>query len=279
MIDASMNRAWNGRRAGTRLATGLAAILATLAFGSAQSLASEAAAGHGAAGVDWQSWKAGNEVGNSASLQRGATNFVNYCIGCHSLKYVRYQRMAEDLKISGDQLRTNLIPTSAKPTDYMLSSMPPVEAEAWFGRVPPDLSLITRAKGADYVYQLLKGFYADPTKATGTDNLALPGAAMPAVLSDLEGVKRAVFAAHDAAASGDGHSAGPVVERFEYVSQGTLKPEEFDEFVRDTTNFLDYVGEPAQVDRNRIGVWVILFLLVFTGLAFLLKREFWKQIR
>jgi ubiquinol-cytochrome c reductase cytochrome c1 subunit len=261
----------SGTAAGLILCFGLGG-----AAGAAQDASNDAA--HDDLGVEWQSWKAGNEVTNVASLQRGATNFVNYCLGCHSLKYVRYQRMADDLNIPGEQLRTSLIPTAAKPTDYMLSSLPAAEAEAWFGRVPPDLSLIARSKGQDYIYQFLKGFYVDETKATGTNNLALDGAAMPAVLSDLEGVKRAVFATHEAAGGG-GHAPGKAVERFEYVSQGALKPEEFDEFVRDTTNFLDYASEPSQVDRRRIGIWVVLFLLVFTWFAFLLKREFWKQVR
>jgi ubiquinol-cytochrome c reductase cytochrome c1 subunit len=232
--------------------------------------------GHGAAGVDWQSWKAGNQIWNTASLQRGATNYVNYCLGCHSLKYMRYSRMAEDLRIPDAQLRASLIPTGARPTDYMLSTFPSAEAEAWFGKAPPDLSLTSRAKGTDYIFQFLKGFYVDSSKATGTNNLALDGASMPAVLSSLEGVKAAVFAEDPA---GAGHAGGKHVERFEQVVQGRLTPEEFDRFVRDTTNFLAYAGEPSQLQRRAIGIWVVLFLMVFTLFAWMLKKEFWKDVR
>lgn len=232
--------------------------------------------GHGAAGVDWQSWKAGNQIWNTASLQRGATNYVNYCLGCHSLKYMRYSRMAQDLRIPEAQLRAALIPTGARPTDYMLSTFPSAEAEAWFGKAPPDLSLTSRAKGTDYIFQFLKGFYVDSSKATGTNNLALDGASMPAVLSSLEGVKAAVFAEDPA---GGAHAGGRHVERFEQVVQGRLTPEEFDRFVRDTTNFLDYAGEPSQLQRRAIGIWVVLFLVVFTLFAWMLKKEFWKDVR
>jgi ubiquinol-cytochrome c reductase cytochrome c1 subunit len=231
--------------------------------------------GHGEAGhgVDWQGWTAGNEVSNTASLQRGSANFVNYCMGCHSLKYMRYSRMAKDLQIPEAQLIANLVPADGKSTDYMVSTFPAADAEAWFGRAPPDLSLITRSKGPDYVYRFLKGFYVDTSKPTGTNNLALDGAAMPAVLSDLEGVKRAVFA--DVAA---GHAGGKVVERFEQLAPGQLNPEQYDDFVRDTVNFLDYVGDPSQVQRRGIGIWVVLFLLVFTAFAWMLKKEYWKDV-
>jgi len=256
---------------------GLAFLLAALAA-TGTVAAAESGGEHGAgAGVNWQAWAAGNEVTNTASLQRGAANFTNYCLGCHSLKYMRYERMAKDLDISMEQLRASLIPTAAKPTDYMLSSFPKAEAEAWFGKVPPDLSLVARYRGTDWVYRFLKGFYVDTSRATGSNNLVLDGAAMPAVLSDLEGVKAAVFAEHGA---GDGaHAVGKSVERFEMVAQGRLKPEEFDGFVRDTVNFLDYAGDPSQVERRSIGLWVVLFLLVFTGFAWMLKKEYWKDVR
>jgi ubiquinol-cytochrome c reductase cytochrome c1 subunit len=229
-----------------------------------------AEAAGGATAAAWQDWKAGNDVTDVASLQRGATNFVNYCLGCHSVKYMRYSRMAEDLGISDAQLRANLIPTAAKPTDYMLSSFPAADAEAWFGLAPPDLSLTARAKGPDYIYRFLKGFYVDTTKPTGTNNLALDGTAMPAVLSDLEGVKAAVFSEN---ASGVRH-----VEHFDEVAPGRLSAAEFDGFVRDTVNFLDYVGEPAQVQRRGVGIWVVMFLLAFTVLAWLLKAEYWRDV-
>jgi ubiquinol-cytochrome c reductase cytochrome c1 subunit len=254
---------------------GLMMLLAAFAV-TGSVAASEAAGEHGAAaGVNWQEWTAGNEVTNTASLQRGAANFVNYCLACHSLKYMRYERMAKDLEISPQQLRDNLIPTDAKPADYMLSSFPKADAEAWFGKQPPDLSLVARYRGVDWVYRFLKGFYVDASRPTGTNNLALDGASMPAVLSDLEGVKAAMFAEH---AAGSTH-VGKAVERFEMLAPGRLKPEQFDGFVRDTVNFLDYVGEPAQAQRRSIGIWVVLFLLVFTGFAWMLKKEYWKDVR
>jgi ubiquinol-cytochrome c reductase cytochrome c1 subunit len=231
--------------------------------------------GHEATGVDWQAWKAGNEVKNTASLQRGAANFVNYCLACHSLKYVRWSRMAEDLNIPTELLQKSLLPAGAKPTDYIMSSFPAADADAWFGKQPPDLSLITRSKGADHAFRFLKGFYADASKPTGTNNLALDGASMPAVLSDLEGVKEVVFAEH--AAEGGAH-AGKTVERFDYVSPGRMTPEQFDGFVRDTVNFLDYAGDQSQVQRRSIGIWVVLFLMVFTLFAWFLKKEYWKDV-
>lgn len=245
---------------------------ASLVTGTGAALAAEEGGHEGGAQVHWESWKAGNEVTNTASLQRGAANFVNYCMGCHSLKYMRFSRMASDLGISEEQLRTNLITTGAKPTDYMVATFPKAEAEAWFGRVPPDLSLVARYRGTDWTYQFLKGFYVDTTRPTGTNNLALEGAAMPAVLSDLEGVKAAVFGV------GVSEHGGKVVERFETVAAGRLKPEEFDAFVRDTVNFLDYAGDPSQVQRRSIGIWVVLFLLVFTVFAWMLKKEYWKDV-
>jgi ubiquinol-cytochrome c reductase cytochrome c1 subunit len=214
-------------------------------------------------------------VDNTASLQRGAANYVSYCLGCHSLKYMRWSRMADDLDISGELLQQTLLPAGAKPTDYILSSFPAADATTWFGKAPPDLSLVARSRGTDWTYQFLKGFYVDATKATGTNNLVLDGASMPAVLSSLEGVKRAVFPEH---AGAGGHSGGPAVESFEYLSQGSLTPEQYDGFVRDTVNFLDYVGDPSQVQRRNIGLWAVLFLLAFTAVAWLLKKEYWKDV-
>ncbi len=250
-------------------------LLAGFAF-AGPAAASESAGEHGAAGVNWQAWTAGNEVNNTASLQRGAANFMNYCLGCHSLKYMRYSRVGEDLDISEDLVLRDLVPAGAKPTDYIVSSFPKAEAEAWFGKQPPDLSLIARSKGVDYTYRFLKGFYVDPSKPAGTNNLALDGASMPAVLSDLEGVKAVVFAEHGAA--GGAHGGGPAVERFDYLAEGRLSPEQFDGFVRDTVNFLDYVGDPSQSERRSIGLWVVLFLLVFTAFAWMLKKEYWKDV-
>jgi ubiquinol-cytochrome c reductase cytochrome c1 subunit len=250
-------------------------VLSTGMVAGAQAAEEPAAEGHEAeSGVNWQEWKAGNDVTSTASLQRGAANFVNYCSGCHSLKYMRWSRLASDLGISEQLLGKHLMPPGAKSTDYIRASFPAADAENWFGKQPPDLSLVARSRGRDWVYKFLKGFYVDASRPTGTNNLVLEGAAMPAVLSELEGVKAATFAEH---ASGGSHP-GKAVERFEMVAPGRLTPAEFDGFVRDTVNFLDYASEPAQQARRSIGIWVVLFLLVFTAFAWMLKKEFWKDV-
>ncbi|MBV9621145.1 MAG: cytochrome c1 [Gammaproteobacteria bacterium] len=229
------------------------------------------------AGGDWQHWHANNDVTDLPSAQRGARNFVSHCLGCHSLKYERWSRLGTDLGIPADLLQKDLLPPGDKPLQYIQTSMPPADAEAWFGKVPPDLSLMARARGRDYIYQFLKTFYVDPTRQTGANNLRLPTTAMPHVLSELEGLKRAVFREETRAAEG-GSSRELVFDHFETLAPGRLSPAEYDRFVRDTVNFLDYVSEPTQTARRALGVWVVLFLLVFTWLAWLVKREYWKDV-
>jgi ubiquinol-cytochrome c reductase cytochrome c1 subunit len=247
------------------------------ASGSAPGAAAEE--GHGGHGAsDFKHWQANNEVSNLPSLQRGARNFMGYCAGCHSLKYVRYSRMAEDLDIPTDQLEKFLLLPGDKPADYILSSMSAPDAEAWFGKAPPDLSLIARSRGVDYVYQFLKTFHADATKPTGTNNLRLDSTAMPHVLSELEGVKKAVYKTVETTGEDGKPHTERVFEKFETVLPGRLSEADYDAFVRDTVNFLDYAGEPAQVKRRALGVWVVLFLIAFTWLAMLLKKEYWKDV-
>jgi ubiquinol-cytochrome c reductase cytochrome c1 subunit len=228
-------------------------------------------------GDAWPSWRAGNDIANKTSLQRGARNFVNYCLGCHSLQYLRYNRVADDLGITQDQLQANLMFTGGRPFDVMKSAMPPSDAETWFGRAPPDLSLIARAKGPDYLYQFLKTFYLDPERPTGVNNLALDNAAMPQVFADLQGTQKAVFVL-EKKAEGNGEQMVRVFDHFEQVTPGRISAEEFDEFVRDTVNFLDYASEPIRAKRESMGLWVVLFLLVFTGFAWALKKEIWKDV-
>ena len=217
---------------------------------------------------------ADNDIRNTASLQRGARNFMNYCSGCHSAQFVRYNRIGTDLGISEAELKANLMFTAERSFETIKSSMPVADARTWFGNAPPDLSLIARSRGTDYLFAFLTGFYADASRPTGVNNAVLPGTAMPHVLADLQGVQSAVFAAHKAGEA----AAAPEIERFTLASPGTLAPEKYEEFVRDTVNFLDYMGEPVQVKRRDLGVWVMLFLLVFTGFAFLLKREYFRDI-
>jgi len=215
----------------------------------------------------------GADIKNTESLQRGARNFMNYCSGCHSLKYLRYNRMAEDLKIPESELAKNLMFTADKPFDTINSAMPK-DSESWFGKEPPDLSLMARARGVDYIYSFLKGFYVDKTRPWGVNNLYLPSAAMPHVLQDRQGLQKPVFKNEP-----DAHgSARMVLVGVDTMTPGALKPEEYDQFVRDIANFLDYAGEPVKEKRQSMGVFVTLFLLVFFVFAYLLKKEYWKDV-
>ncbi len=209
----------------------------------------------------------GVNIKDRASLQRGAALFVNYCSGCHSLGFQRYSRMAEDLGLSEEQVTKNLIFTDAKFGGPMKSALTAKEGEKWFGKAPPDLSLVARSKlgGPDWTYTFLKSFYADESRPSGWNNTVLAGASMPNVLWELQGTQRPI---HDE--SGKVH--------LELASPGTQTPEQFDATVRDITNFLTYVGEPSAAKRQALGVWVILFLTVFTFMAWLLKKEFWKDV-
>ncbi len=229
-------------------------------------------------GADWKTSRANTNVENKASLQRGARNFANYCLGCHSLKYERWSRLAKDLEIPEDLLTKDVLPPGDKPSAYILTTMPAADAETWFGKTPPDLSLIARSRGKDYLYRFLTTFYLDPTRPTGANNLQLPATAMPAVLSEVEGVKRAVYKNEEKRTPDGKVTTEQVFDHFELVAPGRLNRAEYDAFVRDTVNFLDYVGEPAQVARRALGVWVVLFLLVFTWLAWLMKKEYWKDV-
>ncbi len=216
-----------------------------------------------------------NDVGNPASLQRGARNFVNYCLGCHTAKYVRYNRMAADLGISEEQLTKNLMFTGERPFDTIRNGMNPDDAKRWFGVAPPDLSLVARSRGTDYVYTFLRSFYVDASRSTGVNNLMLPGTAMPHVLWELQGEQEVVWEGKmDAQGNASKH-----FKEFKSVKPGKLAPEEFDGFVRDTVNFLDYIAEPVQLKRQSLGYRVIAFLLFFTLLAYLLKKEYWKDVR
>jgi len=270
----------HGGRGALRPAMWLAAALASLVLAQGAAAAEEAGATNeaGKPGADWQSWRPNTNVTDMASVQRGARNFVSYCLGCHGLKYERWSRLAEDLSIPTQLLEKDLLPPGDKSTDYILTTMPSKDAETWFGKTPPDLSLMARARSPAYLYQFLKTFYVDPSRQTGANNLRLPTTAMPDVLSELSGLKRAVF--HDVMIKGEG---GQFIheqqfDHFETLAPGRLSDTEYDGFVRDTVNFLDYVSEPTQAARRALGVWVVLFLLVFTWLAWLVKREYWRDV-
>jgi len=218
---------------------------------------------------------------NLPSLQRGARDFMNYCSGCHSLKYLRYNRLARDLEIPEDLLKANLMFTSDKPGDHILSSMPkgspdpskPSKPEEWFGRAPPDLSLSARERGPDWIYSYLLTFYLDPSRPAGVNNLVLPGASMPHVLGDLQGWQVKIEDKSDEA-GGHGHH-GPALE---LVQPGTLSAPEYKERVGDLTNFLVYAAEPGRNHRMGLGGPVLLFVVIFGILCYLLKVEYWKDV-
>jgi ubiquinol-cytochrome c reductase cytochrome c1 subunit len=215
--------------------------------------------------------QAHTDITDIASLQRGARNFMNYCSGCHSLTYVRYNRIAEDLRIPEADLTQNLMFTSTKVADGVLSAMPTADAANWFGKPPPDLSLMARERGTDYLYSLLVSFYVDKTRPWGVNNMYLPSIAMPAVLSSLQGTQQPVYKPDKA----DGHL---VLTELKPLTPGSMSEEEYDGFVRDTVNFLDYAGEPVKAKRQSLGVFVTLFLLAGFVFAYLLKKEYWKDV-
>lgn len=216
--------------------------------------------------------QAGNDLGDRASLQRGARAFMNYCSGCHSLKYLRYSRMAADLGLSEEEVMNSLNFTGAKIGDHIEAAMPHDPAIKWFGKMPPDLSLITRVRGGDWVFTYLRSFYLDQTRPLGWNNQLFPNASMPNPLWELQGLQQPVQGAADPA-TGDKPVTG-----LKLVQPGRQNLVDFDQTVRDITNFLEYAGEPAVLKRQRMGVWVIAFLALLTFLAYLLKKEYWKDV-
>ena len=179
------------------------------------------------------------------SLQQGATTFVNYCMSCHGIKYMRYNRMADDLGISVDVLRENFLTASQKPSDKMDINMSEEDAKRWFGTAPPDLSLVARSRSPEWLYTFLRQFQADENSVTGWNNDLFENVAMPHAL---------------------------------YKQQQSLQTEDYDSLVRDVVNFLVYVAEPAKLVRYNIGIYVLLFTALFTFLAYMLKKEYWKDI-
>lgn len=224
-------------------------------------------------GTDLRLEDADIDLRDKESLQRGAKHFVNYCMGCHSLKYMRYNRMGEDLGLDGVRIRQDFIfDKETKPGDLMVSAMRPKDGEKWFGTEVPDLTLVTRWRDPDWVFTYLKSFHVDESRPYGVNNTVFPDVGMPHVLAGLQGLQKAVYAE----AEGEHHGA---LKGFEPVQPGKLAaPQEYDRMVRDLTNFLTYVGEPMKLERQRLGFYVLGFLLVLFGLAYLLKKEYWKDV-
>ena len=189
---------------------------------------------------------ANTDISDTASLQNGAKLFMNYCSGCHAIGFMRYNRIAKDLNLSDSLVAEHLMFAGEKPGETITTAMPKEGAAKWFGGTPPDLSLVARAKGTDWIYTYLRGFYKDDSKVFGVNNKVLENASMPDVLWSLKESKSET---------------------------------EFNQDVRDITNFLDYVGEPAKLIRTSLGVWVLLFLGVLFVLTYLLKKEYWKDVK
>lgn len=251
----------------------------------------------GGAGVELQ--EANIDLNNHAAIQRGAKYVVNYCMGCHSMKYVRYKQMTE-VGLTEDDIKNNLMFTDGKVGDLMKIAMPNKDAANWFGAAAPDLTLTARIKhgGADWIYSYLKGFYTDPSRPLGVNNTVFPNVGMPHVLWELQGIQDPVYryeihhdgdtvASFDTEAEAEAYMADKngeqfrvhrVVENLELVEPGRLTPAEYDQVARDIATYLTYISEPVKLERQQMGVWVMLFLIVFTVLAYLMKKEWWKDV-
>jgi ubiquinol-cytochrome c reductase cytochrome c1 subunit len=217
-------------------------------------------------GIDLQ--EADVDLGDKTSLLRGAKHFVTYCLGCHSIKQVRYLRIALDTHADEKEVLKDIAPLGASIYDPMLSAMNKHDAERWFGTQPPDLSLVARSRGADWIYSYLKSYYSDTSRPFGVNNLIFEDTAMPNPLWQLQGeqhevIRKTIY----------GDRVDLVLEK-----EGALSEKEFDIMVNDLVTFLVYVGEPVQMERQSMGKYVLFFLLMFFVLAYLLKKEYWKDI-
>ena len=215
------------------------------------------------------------DPGNKNSLQRGAANFMNYCSGCHSAQYVRFKTIGKDLDLSEELMVENLMFNAEKTFETIQASMPAEDSARWYGKTPPDLSLMARAKGSDYIFNFLKGFYVDPDSPSGVDNVFLAGTSMPHVLWELQGYQIAHFEEQE---NEDG-SVTSTFKGFEQLTLGSRDSEDYDEFVRDTVNFLAYIAEPVRSERRKLGVWVLMYLTFFLIIARMLKKQIWKDVK
>ncbi|WP_370446822.1 cytochrome c1 [Saccharospirillum sp. MSK14-1] len=219
------------------------------------------------------------DVTNKPSLQRGAQLYMNYCMGCHSLEHARYNRMATDLDIPEDILMENLVFTDASFGSLMENSMSEDDGKAWFGSAPPDLTLVARVRGPDWLYTYLRGFYKDESRPMGVNNVRFNNVGMPHVLMELQGL--CAEAPHPVSDKRFDPLTGQTITEGgceHYEVEGSMNQSEYDEAVYDLVNFLEYTGEPFKKDRERIGWMVFAFLAVFLVIAQLLYRELWKDI-
>jgi ubiquinol-cytochrome c reductase cytochrome c1 subunit len=245
-----------------------------LVFGLALALGLATGAQAASGGVAWD--KAPVNTTDGASLQNGAKIFVNYCLNCHSAAFMRFNRL-NDIGLSDEQIKDNLLFLSDKVGTMMKAAIDPQQAKDWFGANPPDLTVIARSRsgsggsGADYIYTLLRSYFRDDSKPTGWDNLAFPSIGMPHPLWELQGERRPVFETRGE------HQV--FAGRWEQVKPGTMTQQAYDQAVGDLVNYLQWMGEPAQDKRVRIGVWVMLFLALFTFLAWRLNAAYWKDVK
>lgn len=214
-----------------------------------------------AAGPSLDLDKANNDLTDKESLKRGFESYINYCLGCHQLKYQRYNRTFADLGISDEDGKANYMYTGEKVGDHITNTMPPKEAAKWFGSTPPDLTLEARFRSPDWIYTYLRSFYVDEKRPFGVNNKVFKDVGMPHVLQNLQGVRTM-----------DEH--GNLSE----ATGGSMTADEYDNFARDLTNFLEYTGEPNKLERENMGYWVIGFLFILLFFSYLLKKEYWRDV-
>jgi ubiquinol-cytochrome c reductase cytochrome c1 subunit len=230
-------------------------------------------------GPAWDKFPA-ERVTDLAALQNGAKLFVNYCLNCHQAAYMRYNRL-HDIGLDDDQIKSNLLFAGDKVGDLMKTSLDPKDAKAFFGTVPPDLSVITRSRsgpngsGADYVYTYLRSFYRDETRPTGWNNRVFPNVGMPHVLWQLQGIQRAVFEDE----KGEGGQVEHVFKGLQMETPGTLNAADYNANVADLVAYLQWMSEPAQNFRVKLGVWVLIFLSIFWVICWRLNASYWKDVK
>ena len=217
--------------------------------------------------------EANYDLTDKASLQNGAKIFQNYCLGCHQMQYQRYQRAFDDLGIPYEIGQENLQFTGEKVGDHIKSAIPAESAATWFGAPPPDLTLVARVRGADWLYTYLRTFYVDESKTFGVNNVVFPDVGMPHVLQELQGVPTKTFE--------EQMVDGEMVERYVGIKSdgsGELSPEEYDQAVLDLVNYLVYTGEPSRLQSEKLGRWVLAFILVLFVFVYLLKKDYWRDV-
>jgi ubiquinol-cytochrome c reductase cytochrome c1 subunit len=228
-------------------------------------------------GIAWD--KAPDRTNDLGSLQNGAKLFVNYCLNCHSASFMRFNRL-KDIGLTEKEIKDNLLFTTEKVGDTMKAAIDPKQAKEWFGGNPPDLTVIARSRsghggtGADYLYTYLRTYYRDETKATGWNNLVFPSVAMPHVLWELQGTRAPVYEEKEE----HGHKVA-VFKGWQQLTPGTMTPLQYDQAIGDLVGYLQWMGEPAQNTRIRVGVWVLIFLLGLTFVAWRLNAAFWKDVK